>query len=102
MNLVSVGFDEKVRKTESAMLQALATAGQVHVADAMGTSDSTVSRMKDGQLLVIAKFLTACGLKVVRQDEITIDPAQLSAVETLFKSAVAKTGMADLLQKVTS
>lgn len=100
MSLVSSTFDGISRKNETSILSGLAHSGQVHVAEALGVSESSISRMKDGQILHMARFLTACGMKVVPIAEVTICPVQLAAVETLFRQAVARTGIAELLTKV--
>jgi hypothetical protein len=61
-------------------------------------ADSTISRLKDGQIDVLAKVLAACGLKVVHDTDITINPVNVAAMETLFKAAVRSTSMAELLK----
>lgn len=62
----SVQLNERARKTCTVILQALTSAGQKTVADALGVSVSTVSRMaKDGEFDIMAATLTALGLKAV-------------------------------------
>lgn len=55
-------LDARSRKTLGVLLQALAAAGQKHVADTLGCDISTVSRMDFGR---IALLLTALGHKPV-------------------------------------
>jgi len=98
MNVVSDSFDTKSRKNASVILQALAAVGQTQVAHSCNVADSTISRLKDGQIDVLAKVLAACGLKVVDESEITISPTNVAAMETLFKAAVRSTSMAELLK----
>lgn len=53
------------RKSESAILRALASAGQKAVGEAIGKSETWVSRWKSEDLKSCADLLAALGLKVV-------------------------------------
>ena len=71
------------RKNAALMLQRLASLGQTAVADALGVSESTVSRWKDGDIEKTAITLAVLGLRVVRDDERTVDPRKLAALVAL-------------------
>lgn len=68
------------RKIESMMLRALATNGQKKVAKALGLSESTVSRWKEGDLYRMALSLVAMGLKAVPEDAEVIRREDLQAL----------------------
>jgi DNA-binding Xre family transcriptional regulator len=68
MSPVSMNPDERTRKNERAILHGLASRGQAAVAEALGVSESTVSRMKDGDIERLAKMLALCGLKIVPEE----------------------------------
>jgi hypothetical protein len=53
------------RKNLSAILQRLSSVGQKPVADALGTSEATISRMKGEQLETFSGLLSVLGLKTV-------------------------------------
>jgi len=65
MGQVSMPFIDRARKNEKVILSALADTGQLVAANCMGVSESTVSRMKSGDIEQAGKLLAACGLKVV-------------------------------------
>lgn len=62
---LSPAITESARKVERTVLKRLAQRSQVKVAELMGVSESTVSRIDKG---AIATFLAACGLKAVPQE----------------------------------
>jgi hypothetical protein len=76
---------ERSRKNEATILQGLARAGQVHVAEFMGVSESAVSRLKSERLVEISDFITACGLKVVPQEMQCYRPASIAALIELAR-----------------
>lgn len=57
--------DQRSRKNLTLILQRLASTGQGRVAEAIGKDESTVSRMKETHLPLLAGMLAALGLKVV-------------------------------------
>ena len=65
MEPVSLPFADRARKNEKVILSALAETGQAVAASCMGVNESTVSRMKQGDIEQASKLLAACGLKVV-------------------------------------
>ena len=71
------------RKYEALILQQLADIGQRSVANAPEVHDSTISRMKNGEIEALCRFLEALELKVVKADAVTACPKYLAAVETL-------------------
>ncbi|WP_310625781.1 CII family transcriptional regulator [Limnohabitans sp.] len=86
----SHSISERSRKNERAVLHALAEAGQSEIAKRMDVSESTVSRMKDGQIAAVSSLLAACGLKVVPEQFKCIDPAKAQAMVTLYEAAMAR------------
>lgn len=65
MQPVSLPFADRSRKNEKVILSALAETSQAVAATCMGVNESTVSRMKQGDIEQMSKLLAACGLKVV-------------------------------------
>jgi hypothetical protein len=76
---------EASRKVTSIVLQGLARHGQVHVAQALGVSESTVSRMKTEDIPRMAGLLVACGLKVVPAEFRCYRPDTIDALLTLAR-----------------
>lgn len=58
-------FVDRARKNEKVILSTLAEVGQLVAANCMGVSESTVSRMKGGDIEQMSKLLAALGMKVV-------------------------------------
>jgi hypothetical protein len=79
---------ESARKIESSLLQRLSSVGQVTVAKSMDVSESTISRLKDGQIAVVSQLLAALGLKLVPADFKVVDPARAQAMYTLYEAAI--------------
>lgn len=90
MNEVSTVVSERARKIESAVLQGLATQGQVSAAKALGVSESAISRLKDGQIHVVAQLLAFLGLKVVPEQVKCVDPEMAQAMYKLYSAAVER------------
>ena len=88
MTEVSPSMRESARKIESSLLQRLSSVGQVTVAKSMDVSESTISRLKDGQIAVVAQLLAALGLKLVPADFKVVDPARAQAMYTLYSAAM--------------
>ena len=68
MNELSLAQIETARKNERAVLHALAACGQKAVCEAVGWSESKISRMKDGELEALCKAIAFAGLKLVPED----------------------------------
>jgi lysophospholipid acyltransferase (LPLAT)-like uncharacterized protein len=68
------------RKNHAALLQAFARTKQVNISKGIGRSEAYVSRLKDGELLEIAKLLAVCGLKVVPEEMVVLDRRQIDAL----------------------
>lgn len=90
MHEVSAPIAENSRKIERAVLHALAEHGQAAVAQKMGTSESTVSRLKDGQIQTLSNLLAALGLKVVPANFKSMDPIKAQAMVTLYSAAMER------------
>lgn len=89
MSAVLPQADERSRKNLSTILQALGTIGQNQVAQALGISESTVSRMKDGELAQTSKLLSILKLKVVPEEFECVDPEYLAATELFAQRYLA-------------
>lgn len=73
-------MSDAARKCERTILQTLARVSQVKVAERMGVSESTVSRIDKGH---IATFVAACGLKLVPADMQCFDPEYIKSLKVL-------------------
>lgn len=88
---------EKSRKYESLIFHRITHTGQVHIADALKTSDASVSRLKD-KLPELTKMLAFCGLKVVPQEFKCYDPKDIEPYIQLAKQHMRGLGGAEELQ----
>lgn len=84
-------FEEIARKNEATILQSLAMTRQNVVAEQLHLSESTVSRMKDGELAFMAKTLAAMGLKVVPITATLYDPEEINALLVLARRRLEST-----------
>ncbi|WP_155240515.1 CII family transcriptional regulator, partial [Kingella kingae] len=64
------------RNNERLILRHLAALSQKGLSDAMGWSESKVSRMKDGELEDLCAALAALDLKIVPIDACMVTPAE--------------------------
>lgn len=71
---------EASRKTERVLLQTLAERSQVRVAEFMGVSESTVSRIDKS---TVAAFIAACGLKLVKAEMQCYSPDYIHSLKVL-------------------
>lgn len=85
MNAVSSPVLDLARKNERAVLQAFARVSQSRIAEQMGASDSTVSRLKDGPIEQFCLLLAACGLKAMPVDMGCFPRAQMQALLVLAR-----------------
>lgn len=76
---------EMARKYEALILQQLAVIGQRSVANALEVSDSTISRMKNGGIDELCRFLVALELQVVPESSVMSCPERLKALVTLAR-----------------
>lgn len=75
---------ESARKIEAVILRRLRSVGQVNVAEALGVSEATVSRMKgDGELARIANVLAALGVEVMEPGDRVVNASKLAALIAL-------------------
>lgn len=89
--------DARTRKTFSVILHALASVGQARVATAIGKSEATVSRMKDGDLQTLAALLTAIGLKPVPVENVCYRPEHLAHLQYFAAIGMKHAGQEDAL-----
>ncbi len=64
-------------------MQRLVSVGQKSVADAIGLSESTVSRWKEGEIERWAKLFALLGLQVVPVSAVVVNAEYLRSLETL-------------------
>lgn len=75
---------DRARKNEAAILRALASLGQAHLAELMGVSESLISRQKsEGHLAKTAEMLAHLGLKVVPERMQCFDPEYVEHLRAL-------------------
>lgn len=87
------------RKTHAVILQALSSKGQRPVAEALGVSEATVSRMKVEDLERFAAFLTAIGLKPVPLENRCYPPQHIQHLEYFAQLGMKHVNAADLLDE---
>lgn len=85
MTIASLTYPERSRKNQAVILSALSDRGQAVAAGCMGVSESTVSRMKDGELEKLSCLLAAVGLKVVPVDMHCYQEAEIEALRILAR-----------------
>lgn len=81
--------DENARKIVALIFQRLPEVGQNEVAKALGTSDSTVSRLK-GDVPMFAGMLAKLGLKVVPAEMKCYDEKTIGSILTLAQQRMAQ------------
>jgi hypothetical protein len=69
------------RKSQTLILQRLASVGQVHVGQALDKSETWVSRWKGEDLESCVALLSALGLKVVPAEHKCYDPAHIEHLQ---------------------
>ena len=97
MPALSAEADARTRKNLTAILQRLASVGQVALAEALNVSESTVSRWQAEQAERCAQALAVLGLKVVPIEMRCFDPKQIDAILQLAKTQLAKIENTDQL-----
>lgn len=89
MTPMSSAVAERSRKTYTRVLQALAEPGsQRNLAQELGSSESTVSRIKNEQLESCIAFLVAAGFKVVPAEVQCYAPEYVQALHVLAKRQI--------------
>ena len=73
----------RAREFESLILSRLLSAGQKTIADAIGLSESTVSRWKEGEIERWSKVLALLGLQLVPEQAVVVNADYLRSLETL-------------------
>jgi hypothetical protein len=68
----------------------LSSVGQARAAEALQTSESTISKLKSGELEMLAKLLAAIGVKCVPEHLRCYEPKQMEAILTLAKARLAQ------------
>lgn len=78
MSTLSITPQERARKAFSRLLQVLGEPGrQVALAASLGTSESTISRLKTEKTEDVLALIYACGFKLVSQDKVCVDGSAL-------------------------
>lgn len=81
--------DEIARKIVKEVFQRLSSVGQVRVAEALGVSEATVSRLKE-QMPQFAGMLSKLGLKVVPVEMRCYDEKTLASILQLAQQRMAQ------------
>lgn len=76
------------RRNHTTLLKALASVSQVRVAESSGISETTLSRMKDGELERFCSIAAACNLVLQPRTFRAVDPDRLRALEVLARCAL--------------
>jgi hypothetical protein len=98
MSVSSPTPNERARKSHVTIVRALQEPGrQVAIATAMGTSESTISRLKNEHAEQFCLMLAHAGLKVVNQDFQCFPPDQIQALLTFSKIHLASIERPDQL-----
>jgi hypothetical protein len=97
MSELSIDQMERSHKNECSILKALSNISQVAVASRIGVHESTVCKLKDGDIKKFSAFLAACDLKVVPREYKCIDPKKAQAMVTLYEAAMSKVDTIELL-----
>ena len=95
MSLLSHSPLERARKAHSRILQALQEPGsQVALAKAMGTSESTISRIKNESLENALAMIYQLGFKVVASDRVCVDPGALDFMRRTTSRVMSQSELA--------
>ncbi|PRC93072.1 CII family transcriptional regulator [Solimicrobium silvestre] len=86
MNPLSAEDVERSRKNHAIILSRLASVGQSTVANGIGVHESTISKMKDGDLERFAKIAAVLGLKVVPVEMKCYPADKMDAILILARS----------------
>lgn len=90
---------ERSRKNESIILRRLASVGQAVVATGLGLHESSVSRMKDGELERLSRLLAILGLKAVPIEMRCYPENEINAIFTLARQSLERAhSAADLFE----
>lgn len=80
--------DERARKALSLCLQRFASVGQRSIAESLGCHESTVSRLKDGDLERFCNIVALLGLKVVPAEYRCARPELIEAALVFAKASI--------------
>ena len=89
MTQVSQEVSALARENASVILRRLASIGQTAVAEAVGVSESTVSRWKDGEIDRLSVMLAFLGLRLVGATDQHVPPERLRALLELAGDGIA-------------
>lgn len=79
-------FKSRAQGMFSMFLQRISTPGsQAAIAEGVGISESSFSRLKNDQMLIVFEAVARAGLKLVPQDEMTYSNEQVKALACLAK-----------------
>lgn len=90
MTTVSAGARETARKGYAFVLQRLASVGQTSIAEQLGVSESTLSRIKNDDLERIVLLLALLGAKVVPTTARCYAPDTIEPLLILAKQRMAQ------------
>ena len=73
----------------------MADSKQCHIAELMTTSESSVSRMKEGDIARLSLLLAVLGLKVVPDSTKVFDPNLVQALTLLARDNLSRLNLED-------
>lgn len=85
---VSQSIEALTRRNHTTILRAMALVSQKRVAELVGVSDTTISRLKDDDLERLAAILAACNLVAQPNSFKSVDPDRLRALTILAREAL--------------
>ena len=84
---ISAEVQERSRKNHTIILKSLIAHGQVHLGAAIGSHETTISKMKEkGVFEQMGKILAVLGLKVVPVEMKCYDMGKMNAIFALAKA----------------
>ena len=88
---------ETARRNEQRVLRGMIECRQVELAELLGLSEATISRMKDGDIARFSLLLAAMDLKIVPMSARVYDPKVIAALTLLAKDNLARASPDDWL-----
>jgi transcriptional regulator with XRE-family HTH domain len=94
--------NDLTRQNEALILRSLRDKSQVRIAEALGVSEATVSRLKDEDTPKFAKLLAELDLKVVNASTRTFDPQVVDALRVIARLHLDRSDIADWISDSNS
>lgn len=98
MTTVSAEARETARKALAFLFQRLSSVGQAGIADALGTSEATLSRIKNNDLETLCLIVALCGGKIVPSNVRCYRPQDIQPLLDLAKQRMDQLQTVDQLR----